>query len=267
MDGVCFDENYNDDGLTNSEVKSAVTSAFSKQSRTANLEWVGYDACLMGMADVASFNSSHFNYMVSSQETEPGEGWDYDTWLKYLVNNTSVSTVSLLTKITDSYVNKCATNYIAYGGTSADNDATMAVLDLTKMSAFDSAFNTMASNLSSIVTSKSRFSAMFPESVQQFGYYDDTYKYCYGSHDAVDFLDGLSSSSTFSSCGASTTKTALNNVIVYHKYGTKSSDACGLSIFGATNEYISKSTYASSETNYTAWRSINISYGTWYSSY
>ena len=153
MQGVCFDENSND-SLTNSEVKKALTNAFSKTNRTEKFEWVGYDACLMAVADVASFNSQFFNYMVSSQESEPGEGWDYDGWVKYLLNNINVNTTDLLKKICDTYYDKVAAAYNSYGVEYRGyNDTTLSVLDLSKAATFDSEFENIAASLKSKITS------------------------------------------------------------------------------------------------------------------
>lgn len=40
-------------------------------------EWVGFDACLMGMVEVANMLSDYANYLIASEETESGTGWDY----------------------------------------------------------------------------------------------------------------------------------------------------------------------------------------------
>ena len=40
-------------------------------------EFVGFDACLMGTVETAGLMASYARYMVASQETEPGCGWEY----------------------------------------------------------------------------------------------------------------------------------------------------------------------------------------------
>lgn len=42
------------------------------------LDLLGFDACLMQMAEVAYAVKDHCNYIVGSEENEPGEGWCYD---------------------------------------------------------------------------------------------------------------------------------------------------------------------------------------------
>ena len=92
MRGVCYDENYSDDNLLNSEVKTALANAFTKTGQNEKLEFIGYDACLMQVQDVAEFNSQYFNYMIASQESESGYGWDYDTWVDDLYTYKSQKT-------------------------------------------------------------------------------------------------------------------------------------------------------------------------------
>ena len=261
MQGVCYDENNGDDPLTNYEVKKALTNAFNNTNRTEKFEWVGYDACLMAVADIASFNSQFFNYMVSSQESEPGEGWDYDGWVKYLLNNINVNTTDLLKKICDTYYDKVAETYNSYGGQYRGyNDTTLSVLDLSKASTFDSEFEKVASSLKSKITSSSKLSSLV-SSAQQFGY-DDKYGYIFDVFDADDVFSAIN---TTYSIDISALTTAFNNYVIYNKVGKDSSGACGLCLFSAQSGYASKTTeYNSSNTNYTNWLSINNSYGSWY---
>ena len=48
-------------------------SPFSKKQ----LEWAGFDACLMGSYEVMAALAPYVECMIFSEETEPGSGWDY----------------------------------------------------------------------------------------------------------------------------------------------------------------------------------------------
>lgn len=73
LDGVCLDELFSMDSLTLNELTGALADAgFPKK-----LKWIGFDACLMGDAEVAEAVSPYANWMIASQETEPAGGWDY----------------------------------------------------------------------------------------------------------------------------------------------------------------------------------------------
>lgn len=272
MQGVCYDENYDNDSLLNSEVKKAFSNAFKNTNTTSKLEWVGYDACLMAVQDVAEFNSNYFNYMIASQESEPGEGWDYDVWLNSLAKNVNIPTQDLLKNVSDSYVKKCADLYKSSGYGSTYNDATMSVLDLSKMSNYHSEFESLAKKLNNSF-SKSTFKSFF-NNCNQFGFnytsdYGDDGEFCFDVVDVGDFLNTVDSK--FSNVDVSSTVAALDNLVVYNVYGKDKYEGgtrdklSGLCLFAATTGYSSKSEYSTSETSFTNWRAINVSYGTWYS--
>lgn len=261
VSGCCFDENNQDDGILPNELASAMTSAKSAASFTGKFDWVGYDCCIMSYADLASVNAQHFKYMVSSQELENGTGWDYDSWLPSLYNNTSIETPTLLKNICDSFV---STN----GGTSSSNDQCLSVLNLQNMDALTSSFDSFASGLSS--SDWTKISNLYNSSLR-FGYLTDDYGhglgYGYGICDMKEFLTKASSTYSYNT---SSILTALNNVTVSSSYGgyySSKTKPCGLNVFvPADDEYvqISEDEYGSSDTKLTNWRSFCIANGTFY---
>lgn len=70
---VCWDEMFSLDCLTLNELKTDLREANLLQ----RLNWIGFDACLMGSLEVASVCAPYADYMIASQELEPGRGWDY----------------------------------------------------------------------------------------------------------------------------------------------------------------------------------------------
>lgn len=66
-----------------------------------HMDLINFDACLMAMYEIAYEFSGLTNYMVFSEEVEPGEGDPYDTILRELVNNPGM-TASNLAKTTAS---------------------------------------------------------------------------------------------------------------------------------------------------------------------
>ena len=297
-EGCCQDENYGGeygDMLTPEEYRKALTNVIKNTSYKNKLEWVGYDCCLMQYQDLAAFNSQYFNYMVASQETEPGEGWDYDGWLDNLAANPDIATPTLTKEIVDTYVQKCLdsnneyADYIAYlissgkwkdyqdqGYTLQDfkdmeaqyrdyNDATLSVLDLSKMDAYVSAWEAMTKALSITSSSKWNTLATLIKKSQQFGYYDDEYEYAYDVYDVDDFLNNLkkSSNTTYKNAGADKVLTALNDLIIYNGVGKNSAGACGLCFYACVNGWVTISNI-SSMTPFKNWLNINSLYGNTY---
>ena len=72
LEGVCWDETGDPDHLTMEELTNAL-----RESLTGKLEWIGFDACLMGSLEVAGVLIPYANYMIASQEMEPSFGWNY----------------------------------------------------------------------------------------------------------------------------------------------------------------------------------------------
>lgn len=72
--GFGYDENY-DDFLELDEISAALeASPFNGENK---LSWIGFDACLMGSVEVGNALKNYTDYLIASEETEPGSGWDY----------------------------------------------------------------------------------------------------------------------------------------------------------------------------------------------
>lgn len=280
LDGVCSDENYNNDSLLNSEVSGALSGVFASHNMTGQkLEFVGYDACLMGLQDVASFNSQYFNYMIASEESETGYGWDYDSWVDDLYAYKNTETV--LKAICDSFISACDS---LYGGHS-QNDQTLAVLKLSEMTAYRTAFETFASAIKSQAKSNLNsfrnilknckgyadqimdyseyqyYSAYYPsEWFSTTTYYGQTYYilhgyYLFGTFDAYDVLTKIKANSSYSSFASEidAAKSALNSLVLYNKIGGAAGESHGLALKAVMSNYDS---YPSAETDFNNWRSI-----------
>ena len=255
MQGVCFDEKKSDDSLLDYEVKNAVSGALSAKGMSdQKLEWIGYDACLMQVQDIAEMNSSYFNYMVASEESEAGYGWDYDTWVDDLY--AKKSTPDILTAIVDGFI---ADNG---GVNSSSNDQTLSYLDLSYASAYKTAWENMASQLSTKINSGNKSS--FNSLVTSCKYYADTDYTYFGLFDAKDFINKLSSNSTFNPGSAYTSAvlTAHGNLVKHSSCGKGAGNSYGLAMFWACSSNCYKSSYYTSQTtNFTNWRSIVTNFG------
>ena len=261
MRGVCYDEKKNDDCLLNSEVKTAVANAKQSCKITDNLEWIGYDACLMSVQDIAEFNSAYFNYQISSEESEAGYGWDYDNWVDDLYKK--VSTPNLLKAIVDSFISDNG------GASSSSGDQTLSYLDLAYASAYKSAWEAMATQLASKVTTsnKSTFNTAIINNVKH--YADNDYDY-FCTFDAKDFVDKLANNSAFSSfrIDSSYTTAVMNahaNFVAYNVAQKGAGKSYGVCMYWPNNSQYSDvgTYYTTSQTNFTNWRSLCVNRGTY----
>ena len=97
LSGVCMDELYGFDALTMEELCGALQAGPISENR---LDWIGFDACLMASAEVAYLLAPYAKYMIASEETEPGGGWDY-SFLKGLEADADAPAAAL--RVMDGY--------------------------------------------------------------------------------------------------------------------------------------------------------------------
>ncbi len=122
VSGYGYDEKYSSAGsMTLQQIDQALTNAGVK------FDFVGFDACLMATAETAVMLGDHADYMVASEETEPGVGWYYTDWLDAVSSNSSIPTVDLGKVIVDSFVQVCRKQ-------TPGQTTTLSVVDLAEFS-------------------------------------------------------------------------------------------------------------------------------------
>ena len=67
-------------------------------------DFIGFDACLMATAEVAYALDPYADYLIASEESEPGEGWAYKNWLTMLAEDPAVPTAELGKKLADDFL-------------------------------------------------------------------------------------------------------------------------------------------------------------------
>ena len=76
--GYGYDERYPNDTMDIGEIGKALKNGGVK------FDLVGFDACLMGTLETAIAVEPYADYMLASEESEPGTGWYYTRWLQML---------------------------------------------------------------------------------------------------------------------------------------------------------------------------------------
>ncbi|MEM2972033.1 MAG: clostripain-related cysteine peptidase [Candidatus Bathyarchaeia archaeon] len=102
---ACWDYTNNKDCLTMKEIKEALTDIHNTLG--SKIDILAFDACLMGTIEVAYQIRDYADYMVASEETEPGDGYPYDRILAELAASPSMSAsqlaITIVTKYASSY--------------------------------------------------------------------------------------------------------------------------------------------------------------------
>ena len=233
LGGCCYDDYQGSDSLVNSESLRAFKNVFEAHG-IDKLEFVGYDACLMQIQDVAEFNSHYFNYMVGSEEAEDGQGWVYNKWLDDVYADED--TDKILKENCDSFVDKY------------DGDQTLSYLDLSKMSNYCTKFEALSSSIKNTVKNNYNAFKSLLRSVKSYTGFSS-----YGVMDGLDFLNKLESNSTYSSFKdqIEEVKTAYNGLVSYSRKGSRAGASNGLAAIAGA--FVS---YPSSETSFNNWRSL-----------
>ena len=131
--GISYDDSSNNHITT---AQLTLATAEIKKALGKNLDVLGFDACLMQMMEVAYAVKDNVNYLVASEETEPGEGWCYDdigkAWKQGMNAKTFAATI----------VKAYAQSYS--GGSAGYSSTTQSALDCGKLDALKDAINGFA---------------------------------------------------------------------------------------------------------------------------
>ncbi len=101
--GYGYDEkNPGSGSMTLADIDRALSDA------GVSFDFIGFDACLMATVETALTMEKYGDYLIASEETEPGVGWYYTDWLTGLSANPSMSTLEIGKAIADSFVDVCA---------------------------------------------------------------------------------------------------------------------------------------------------------------
>jgi len=121
ISGYGYDEKFARTGSMDlAEINSALKNA------KVTFDVVGFDACLMATLETALMLAPYADYMIASEETEPGVGWYYTNWLTKLGANTSMPTIEIGKNIVDDFVDTCATKC-------RGQKTTLSVVDLAEL--------------------------------------------------------------------------------------------------------------------------------------
>ena len=210
LKAICWDDTSAGDCLFMKEVGDALETI---ENDIQQVDLVGFDACLMGMAEVAYEIKDHASVMVGSEETEPGDGWPYNTILPDLTANPIMSPADLACVI----VNRYGESYGAGSGT------TQSAFDLANMSSLAAAI----SNFGNIMIG----SAYKSEIATCRG---NSQEYFYPWHiDLYHFADLASTGVPDATiqAAANNVKTQINNTIICEFHGSQLPNSHGAAIY------------------------------------
>lgn len=218
IDGYGYDE-LSDDMLSLKEIQTAFKTV--KDQTKVKFELAGFDACLMSTIETASMMVPFANYMVASEELEPGHGWDYSKHLKLLHDKPTISGKELGTEIAKGFKKQASEN-------ETDFEITLAVTNLSKIPKVVTALDNMVKKVTKdIVSSDNNLKKVGSARSKAEDYGNSS-----GSHtDLVDLGDLAKKLKTNYPSETSALITSLKEAVEYNLTSQDKPDATGLSVY------------------------------------
>ncbi len=149
--GISYDDSSNNH-ITNNQLAVALREV--KKVIGHNIDILNFDACLMQMAEVVHACKDSVDYIVASEETEPGKGTPYDDVLATL---TKTSTAESFSK---TWTNTFVKSYS--GGSQGNEDCTQSAIKVAAMGPVFDAMNGLAK-----ATMSGKYSAEYKAALQK----------------------------------------------------------------------------------------------------
>jgi len=239
---ISYDDNSGNH-ITTEQLGLALTEA--KNIIGHNVDVYGSDACLMQMMEVNSQFKDVVDYVVGSQETEPGQGWPYAPFMqKWGASPTSTpkEIASLLSK-----------EYLAAynGGVYGRQSVTFSAVDMSKLDALIASTQALAAHLKSLGNDSLKKIRTELGNVTNF-YYSDYADY----GDFVKRMDALKTvqhdSKLFSQVASD-----IKDVVITTNNSSSYAGATGISIWAPTYSTSDMSRYSNLEfSKLTGWDSF-----------
>jgi hypothetical protein len=178
-------------------------------------DFIGFDACLMATLETAVVTEPYADYLIASEEAEPGTGWYYTNWLSELSKNTSIGTVELSKTLIDDFTDVSRKNYPGC-------NTTLSVVDLAEFAGtVPDAFNDFSGEIGKMLDDKDyRTVADARADAREFGVSAKV------NHiDVVDFATRIGSKK------ANALAKALQGCVKYNRTSVSMKNSNGLSIY------------------------------------
>ena len=210
VSGYGYDEQYQSAG---SMGLAGIDQALSEGG--VKFDFIGFDACLMATVETGLMLDQYADYMIASEETEPGIGWYYTNWLNDLAANPSMSTVQMGKKIVDGFVDTCAREC-------RGQSATLSVVDLAELSATaPETLKSFSKSLSGMISNQQYAEISSARS--------KTREYARSS--AIDQIDLVHFANNLNTAEGKSLSQALLGAVKYNRTSSDMSNSYGLSIF------------------------------------
>lgn len=220
--GFGGDESTQDlDVLNLAELRQGIADGLTGGGKD-QLAFIGFDACLMATYETALSLRSFAEYLIASEQLEPGHGWDYHSLAK-VANDPSTSPKDLGQEFLHGFIAQANAEQTA-------DDVTLALIDLHEVAKLSNSIADLADALKGKATSSGPELGQIRADVLEFGKAPDASR----STNMVDLAD-LASRAAGSDQSLKTLETnmmnALHGTVLAMENGPVNAKAGGLSIY------------------------------------
>ncbi len=223
------------DSFELSEIRDALSAVYEPSSDNPAFDVIGFDACLMSSLEVTHALDGFARYFAVSEETEPGDGWDYAPWLQAMTDDPTMNPAQICRAIADSYTDHYMTQN-ANVGFLINNDVTFSVLDGSKTGELYDAYCELAkAQLIDATTDLSVLSDMGRCSDRSTHYAGSDYDV----FNTIDLGTYVDHTVDFYPEQSSKVKQLLGESVLYHRENGSLSDSQGISVYlpGTVNSF------------------------------
>ena len=174
-----------------------------------HFDFIGFDACLMGTVETAYTLSPFADYLVASEEMEPGNGWYYTNWIKMLLDDPKTAPEKLGKQIIDDF---------ASSNEKAGDNYTLSLIDLKKSGKVYEALMDFARNSEISVVKDQEYSSIAKARSEARSFGDKKYE----QMDIIDFIEKTSVE------GNDELKKAISEAVIYQKSNMKGANGMAM---------------------------------------
>ncbi|MBQ7677914.1 MAG: peptidase C11 [Lachnospiraceae bacterium] len=179
-------------------------------------DFIGFDACLMATTETALLLDRFGDYMIASEETEPGIGWYYTNWLTKYANDPSMATSEVAKNIIDDFIGAC--EQMVRG-----QKTTLSLIDLAEFSnTVPGPLSAFSKGISSTLQAKDGY-----KQVSDARY--ETREFATSSQ--IDQVDLVHLAQNVGTAESDTLIDAIRHAVKYNRHSSNMTNANGVSIY------------------------------------
>jgi len=197
--GFGMDELFSGD-LSVADIASAIKAS------GVHFNFVGFDACLMGTLEVAYSLAPYADYLIASEEEEPGYGWYHTGYLKALNKNPNVDMKTFSKILVDDFI-----------ASNRGSATTLSVIDLSKIQPlYETLCDFFKDGKQAISSGSYKAVSTARSKTKAFGD---------GNYDQIDIVDFCKRSGI---AGADKVIAAVEDALVYHNTNIKNTNGLAM---------------------------------------